>query len=119
MESRFDGWVESVYRRTKPRYHLLLISGTFLAEFLVLAPILVGFLGSMYTHDVREWPHALLVIEIGIVTGLPTLLWVVTVHHRSLTRYLRDDDDVDLVELWVTSVAELPQGVLQAAGGVL
>ncbi len=119
VESRFDGWVESVYRRTKPRYHLLLISGTFLAEFLVLAPILVGFLGSMYTHDVREWPHALLVIEIGIVTGLPTLLWVVTVHHRSLTRYLRDDDDVDLVELWVTSVAELPQGVLQAAGGVL
>ena len=119
VESRFDGWVESVYRRTKPRYHLLLVGGTFLAEAFILAPMLIGFLGSMYTHDVREWPHAVLVAEIAMVAGLPTLLWVVTVHHRSLIRYLRDDDDVDPVELWITSVAELPQGVLQAAGGVL
>ena len=119
VESRFDGWVESVYRRTKPRYYLFLIGGTFLAEFVLLAPILVGFLGSMWTDDVEEWPALLLVVEIGIVAGIPSLLWVVMVHHRSLIRYLRDEDDVDLVELWITSVAELPQGVLQAAGGVL
>lgn len=118
-ESRFDRWVESVYRRTKSRYHWLLLGATIIAVQVVLIPVFVALLGPVWTGDVGEWPRLLLIVEIGALAGTPTLFWVVMVHHKSLIRHLRGDSDVDPVKLWVTSVAELPQGVLQALLGYL
>lgn len=117
--SRFDRWVESVYRRTKPRYDLLLIGTTILVIHLVLAPTLVAFGLPLLSPEVRDWPNVLLVIEVALLAGAPTLFWVVRVHHGSLIKHIRGDPDVDPVELWVTSVAELPQGILQALTGYL
>ena len=117
VESRFDRWVDSVYRRTKSRYHWLLIGITILATQLVLAPIFVALLGPLWTTEVAEWPRILVIMEIGMIAGIPTLFWVVMVHHGSLIKYLRGEPDVDPVRIWVTSVAELPQGVLQATTG--
>lgn len=117
--SRFDRWVESVYRRNRSRYHWLLIGGTILGSHFLLAPLFVVLLGPLYTGDVAEWPGILLTFEIGLLAGAPTLFWVVMTHHKTLIRHLRGDPDVDPVTLWVTSVAELPQGVLQGLCGYL
>ncbi len=118
-QSRLDRWVGSVYRRTKRRYHVVLIVATFLMEVLLLGPMLVGLVGSIWADNARDLAIALLPIEIAFVAAVPSLLWVVLVHHRSLIRHLRGDQEVDLVVLWVTSVAELPKGVMQAVAGVL
>ena len=119
VQSRLDRWVDSVYRRTRRRYHVVLIVATFLMEVLLLGPMLVGLVGSIWADNARDLAIALLPVEIAFVAAVPSLLWVVLVHHRSLIRHLRGDPDVDLVELWVTSVAELPKGVMQAVAGVL
>lgn len=117
--SRFERWVESVYRRTKPRYDLLLIGSTILVIHLVLAPTLLAVGLPLLSPELADWPRVLLIIEVALLGGAPTLFWVVRVHHGSLIKHLRGDADVDPVELWVTSVAELPQGILQALTGYL
>ncbi len=117
LESRFDRWVESVYQRTKSRYHWILIGATIVSAHVLLAPMFVALLGPLWTADVREWPGILLVMEIATLAGMPTLFWVVMVHHKTLIHHLRGRTDVDPATLWVTSVAELPKGDLQALVG--
>jgi signal transduction histidine kinase len=119
VESRFDRWVESVYHRTKSRYHWVLIGATILSAHLLLAPMFVALLGPLWTSNIGEWPGILLIMEIATLAGIPSLFWVVMVHHRTLIRHLRGDPGVDPVTLWVTSVAELPKGVLQALAGYM
>ena len=119
LEGRFDRWVDSVYLRTKRRYHWLLIGATILSSHLLLAPMFVVLIGPIWTENVGEWPGILLIMEFATLAGAPALFWVVMVHHRTLIRHLRGDPDVDPVRLWVTSVAELPQGVLQGLAGYL
>lgn len=119
LEGRFDRWVDSVYRRTRSRYHWMLIGATVLSSHLLLAPMFVVLLGPIWTVNVGEWPGILLIMEVATLAGTPALFWVVMVHHRTLIRHLRGDPDVDPVRLWVTSVAELPQGVLQGLVGYL
>ena len=115
--SRFDRWVESVYRRTKSRYDWLLLGITIVAIQVVLVPLFIALYAAAWSQDFGDWPGIVLAIEIGAAGGTPTLLWVVRVHHRALIKYLRGEDGVDPVQVWITSVAELPQGILQAMVG--
>lgn len=119
VKSRFDRWVESVYHRTRSRYHWMLIGATILSAHLLLAPLFVLLLGPLWTENVEEWPGILLIMEIATLAGTPALFWVVVVHHRTLISHLRGDPDVDPVTLWVTSVAELPKGFCRGLSAIL
>jgi signal transduction histidine kinase len=116
--SRFDLWVESVYRRTKPRYDWILLGSCMFVLSAVLTPAFVVMMGPFWSRNPDDWLDILITLEKGELFGHVALIWVVRAHHESLIRYLRGGR-VDPEDLWMTSVVELPQGVRQGLVGYM
>lgn len=107
--NRFDQWIEALYQRHKGHYFWLLIATTVAIVHFVLGPVFFGLLGPLMTQDIDRWPRILALAEVGLLFGSILCTYVVRSHHVALIRHCHGDETVDAEEIWIASVARLPQ----------